>query len=215
VSSHTTALLRRICHVVVQASSRRSRRALGAGARRLRQEGTRAGTCSGAHACCSRPLRPLPLPPASRCLPFRSARRSVRTRRSQRHPTRSRRATRSTLRSIRRDPVLHPGGQVGLYQGRKDSPGQGRHRNDQRNGPATSEFHISKPDGWPVGTYQVDVTLDASQRPRSRSRSSRRQEGAAPPAAVKSILPSPRPRLPRTLRDIDDSRAVDACAASA
>ena len=27
-------------------------------------------------------------------------------------------------------------------------------------GPATSEFHISKPDGWPVGTYQVDVTLD-------------------------------------------------------
>ena len=27
-------------------------------------------------------------------------------------------------------------------------------------GPATSEFHISKPDGCPVGTYQVDVTLD-------------------------------------------------------
>jgi len=27
-------------------------------------------------------------------------------------------------------------------------------------GPATSEFHISKPDGWPVGTYHVDVTLD-------------------------------------------------------
>lgn len=27
-------------------------------------------------------------------------------------------------------------------------------------GPATTEFHISKPDGWPVGDYQLDVTLD-------------------------------------------------------
>ena len=27
-------------------------------------------------------------------------------------------------------------------------------------GPATSEFHISKPDGWPVGAYQVDITMD-------------------------------------------------------
>ena len=27
-------------------------------------------------------------------------------------------------------------------------------------GPATSEFHIIKPDGWPVGTYQVDITVD-------------------------------------------------------
>ena len=27
-------------------------------------------------------------------------------------------------------------------------------------GPATSEFHISKPDGWPVGAYQVDITVD-------------------------------------------------------
>lgn len=24
-------------------------------------------------------------------------------------------------------------------------------------GPATTEFHISKPDGWPVGDYQVEV----------------------------------------------------------
>jgi hypothetical protein len=24
-------------------------------------------------------------------------------------------------------------------------------------GPATSEFHVSKPDGWPVGDYQVEV----------------------------------------------------------
>jgi hypothetical protein len=27
-------------------------------------------------------------------------------------------------------------------------------------GPATSEFHISKPDGWPTGSYQVEVMLD-------------------------------------------------------
>jgi hypothetical protein len=27
-------------------------------------------------------------------------------------------------------------------------------------GPATSEFHISKPDGWPAGDYQVDITVD-------------------------------------------------------
>lgn len=26
-------------------------------------------------------------------------------------------------------------------------------------GPATSEFHLSKPDGWPVGEYQVEVLL--------------------------------------------------------
>jgi hypothetical protein len=27
-------------------------------------------------------------------------------------------------------------------------------------GPATSEFHISKPDGWPVGDYQVELFLN-------------------------------------------------------
>jgi len=27
-------------------------------------------------------------------------------------------------------------------------------------GPATSEFHISKPDGWPAGDYQVEVVVD-------------------------------------------------------
>ena len=26
-------------------------------------------------------------------------------------------------------------------------------------GPATSEFHVSKPDGWPEGAYRVDITL--------------------------------------------------------
>ena len=27
-------------------------------------------------------------------------------------------------------------------------------------GPATTEFHVSKPDGWPVGDYQVEVSVD-------------------------------------------------------
>jgi hypothetical protein len=27
-------------------------------------------------------------------------------------------------------------------------------------GPATSEFHVSKPDGWPAGDYQVEITLN-------------------------------------------------------
>ena len=27
-------------------------------------------------------------------------------------------------------------------------------------GPATSEFHISKPDGWPTGDYQVEILID-------------------------------------------------------
>jgi hypothetical protein len=27
-------------------------------------------------------------------------------------------------------------------------------------GPATNEFHVSKPDGWPTGDYQVEVMLD-------------------------------------------------------
>ena len=27
-------------------------------------------------------------------------------------------------------------------------------------GPAVTTFHIAKPDGWPVGPYKVDITLD-------------------------------------------------------
>ena len=27
-------------------------------------------------------------------------------------------------------------------------------------GPATNEFHVSKPDGWPAGNYQVEVLLN-------------------------------------------------------
>ena len=29
-------------------------------------------------------------------------------------------------------------------------------------GPATTEFHISKPDGFPVGKYRVEITLDGA-----------------------------------------------------
>ena len=29
-------------------------------------------------------------------------------------------------------------------------------------GPATTEFHISKPDGWPAGKYKVEVFVDGS-----------------------------------------------------
>jgi hypothetical protein len=27
-------------------------------------------------------------------------------------------------------------------------------------GPAATEFHIAKPDGWPAGAYKVEVSLD-------------------------------------------------------
>jgi hypothetical protein len=27
-------------------------------------------------------------------------------------------------------------------------------------GPSTTEFHISKPDGWPAGMYQVQIAVD-------------------------------------------------------
>lgn len=30
----------------------------------------------------------------------------------------------------------------------------------QATGPASSEFHISKPDGWPAGDYQVEILVD-------------------------------------------------------
>ncbi len=29
----------------------------------------------------------------------------------------------------------------------------------QATGPASTEFHVSKPDGWPVGDYQVEILL--------------------------------------------------------
>ena len=41
--------------------------------------------------------------------------------------------------------------------------GQAVHEESQTiapNGPATTEFHVSKPDGWPQGTYTVEILLD-------------------------------------------------------
>lgn len=29
-------------------------------------------------------------------------------------------------------------------------------------GPATTTFHVSKPDGWPVGKYEVQITIDGT-----------------------------------------------------
>ena len=29
-------------------------------------------------------------------------------------------------------------------------------------GPATTTFHIAKPDGWPVGKYDVAITIDGT-----------------------------------------------------
>ena len=29
-------------------------------------------------------------------------------------------------------------------------------------GPATTEFHIAKPDGWPKGEYKVEILLDGA-----------------------------------------------------
>jgi hypothetical protein len=29
-------------------------------------------------------------------------------------------------------------------------------------GPATTEFHISKPSGWPAGKYKVEISADGA-----------------------------------------------------
>ena len=48
--------------------------------------------------------------------------------------------------------TYHKGGNVAVVQ--EDS------MTVNASGPATHEFHVSKPDGWPAGDYQVEVTLD-------------------------------------------------------
>jgi hypothetical protein len=35
-------------------------------------------------------------------------------------------------------------------------------QNVRTNGPATHEFHISKPDGWPKGDYQVEIFVNGA-----------------------------------------------------
>jgi len=48
--------------------------------------------------------------------------------------------------------TYHKGGKVAVVQ--EDS------MTVDSAGPATHEFHVSKPDGWPTGDYQVEVMLD-------------------------------------------------------
>lgn len=48
--------------------------------------------------------------------------------------------------------TYHKGGNVAVVQ--EDS------MTIDATGPATNEFHVSKPDGWPAGDYQVEITLD-------------------------------------------------------
>jgi ABC-type Fe3+-hydroxamate transport system substrate-binding protein len=37
-------------------------------------------------------------------------------------------------------------------------------------GPATTEFHVSKPDGWPKGSYTVEILLDGISAQRASFR---------------------------------------------
>jgi|SRR5687767_8856582 len=44
--------------------------------------------------------------------------------------------------------------------GGKSTPVKEDTQTVQATGPSTTEFHISKPDGWPAGDYQVEVLLN-------------------------------------------------------
>jgi hypothetical protein len=46
------------------------------------------------------------------------------------------------------------------HRGDKTAPVSEDSRTISANGPSTSEFHISKPDGWPPGDYQVEISLN-------------------------------------------------------
>lgn len=46
------------------------------------------------------------------------------------------------------------------HKGDKTAPVSESSQTISATGPAASEFHISKPDGWPAGDYQVEITLD-------------------------------------------------------
>jgi hypothetical protein len=49
--------------------------------------------------------------------------------------------------------TYHKGGQMTVVN--EDPP-----QTIMPTGPATTEFHVSKPGGWPAGEYQVEVFLD-------------------------------------------------------
>ena len=46
------------------------------------------------------------------------------------------------------------------HKGDKTAPVSEDSQTISASGPAASEFHISKPDGWPVGDYQVEISLN-------------------------------------------------------
>ena len=46
------------------------------------------------------------------------------------------------------------------HRGGKTAPVNEGSQTISATGPAASEFHISKPDGWPLGDYQVEISLD-------------------------------------------------------
>jgi hypothetical protein len=46
------------------------------------------------------------------------------------------------------------------HRGDKTAPVSEDSQTISANGPATSEFHVSKPDGWPPGDYQVEILLN-------------------------------------------------------
>ncbi len=46
------------------------------------------------------------------------------------------------------------------HKGAKTAPVSESSQTISANGPAASEFHISKPDGWPLGDYQVEISLN-------------------------------------------------------
>jgi predicted small lipoprotein YifL len=47
-----------------------------------------------------------------------------------------------------------------FHKGDKSAPVNETTQEIDAAGPSNSEFHISKPDGWPVGDYQVEVFLN-------------------------------------------------------
>ena len=46
------------------------------------------------------------------------------------------------------------------HKGDKTAPVSQESQTISASGPAASEFHISKPDGWPPGDYQVEILLN-------------------------------------------------------
>ena len=46
------------------------------------------------------------------------------------------------------------------HKGDKTAPVSESSQTISASGPAASEFHVGKPDGWPLGDYQVEISLN-------------------------------------------------------